>query len=167
MYDDILYPTDGSEGSMAALDGVRDLAETYEATVHVLYVAEASETHGLAGDTEVTGTGGFGSGSGKTSSLMPERTRSEERKEKTREYGAALVGQVADQLDDVSTRTEVRGGVPHEVILDYADTHGIDLVVMGTHGRTGLDRYVVGSVAERVVRMSDVPVMTVRGSKEA
>ncbi len=166
MYDEILYPTDGSEGSTAALDRVRDLAETYEATVHVLYVTERSETHGLAGGTEVTGTGGLGSGRGKTSSLMPERTRSEELEEKAREYGAALVGEVADQLGDVSTRTEVRGGVPHEVILDYADTHGIDLVVMGTHGRTGLDRYVLGSVAERVVRMSDVPVMTVRGPEE-
>jgi nucleotide-binding universal stress UspA family protein len=166
MYDGILYPTDGSEGATAALDGVRDLAETYEATVHVLHVTERSDTHGLAGGTEVTGTGGFGSGSGKTSSLMPERTRSEELGERAREYGAALVGEVANQLGDVSTRTEVRGGVPHEVILDYADTHGIDLVVMGTHGRTGLDRYVLGSVAERVVRMADVPVMTVRGPEK-
>ena len=46
--------------------------------------------------------------------------------------------------------------------VDYADEAGADLVVMGTHGRTGLDRYLLGSVTEKVVRTADVPVLTVR-----
>jgi nucleotide-binding universal stress UspA family protein len=55
----------------------------------------------------------------------------------------------------------IRIGVPHEVIRRYAAEHGVDLVVMGTHGRTGLDHALLGSVTERVVRTADVPVMTV------
>jgi nucleotide-binding universal stress UspA family protein len=46
-------------------------------------------------------------------------------------------------------------------ILDYAETEDIDLIVMGTHSRTGLDRYLLGSVTEKVVRTADVPVVTV------
>lgn len=59
--------------------------------------------------------------------------------------------------------TEVVEGNPHEKILEYVSEHDIDMVVMGTHGRTGLDRALMGSVAERVVRRSPVPVLTVRG----
>jgi nucleotide-binding universal stress UspA family protein len=59
--------------------------------------------------------------------------------------------------------TQVVEGNPSEEILAYATEHGIDLITMGTHGRSGLDRVVMGSVAERVVRRSSVPVLTVRG----
>ncbi len=54
-------------------------------------------------------------------------------------------------------------GVPHERIARAAKAQRTDLVVMGTHGRTGLARFFLGSVAERVVATSAVPVMTVRG----
>lgn len=57
-------------------------------------------------------------------------------------------------------------GNPHEEILEYVSEHDIDMVVMGTHGRTGIDRVVMGSVAERVVRQSPVPVLTVRGKEQ-
>ena len=52
--------------------------------------------------------------------------------------------------------------IPYEQILSTAKARGVDLIVMGTHGRTGLSRALVGSVAERVVRLSPVPVLTVR-----
>jgi nucleotide-binding universal stress UspA family protein len=61
----------------------------------------------------------------------------------------------------------VAQGAPHQAILDYVDEHDIDLVVMGTHGRTGLDRYLLGSVTEKVVRLSDAPVLTVRMPAES
>ena len=63
-------------------------------------------------------------------------------------------------VDEVRTATPT--GVPHRQILDYADEHGVDVIVMGTHGRAGLQRYLLGSVAGNVVRSSTVPVMTVR-----
>jgi nucleotide-binding universal stress UspA family protein len=53
-------------------------------------------------------------------------------------------------------------GSTAEAIITYAEENDIDCIVMGTHGRTGLDRFVIGSIAERVVRKSSVPVMTVR-----
>jgi nucleotide-binding universal stress UspA family protein len=70
---------------------------------------------------------------------------------------------VAGTQAGLTVVTEVVGGNPHEAILDYVADRGIDVVVMGTHGRTGLDRAVMGSVAERVVRRSPAPVLTVRG----
>lgn len=61
-----------------------------------------------------------------------------------------------------STRSAPSDGVPSEEILDYADANGVDLIVMGTHGRTGLPRLLLGSTTERVVRLFDAPVLTVR-----
>lgn len=56
----------------------------------------------------------------------------------------------------------VAQGAPHQAILDYVAEHDTDPVVLGTHGRTGLDRYLLGSVTEKVVPRSDAPVLTVR-----
>jgi nucleotide-binding universal stress UspA family protein len=58
-------------------------------------------------------------------------------------------------------------GDPYEEIIDYAETEGVDMIVMGTHGRSGLDRFLLGSVTEKVVRTADAPVLTVRLSDEA
>ncbi|MFB6160068.1 MAG: universal stress protein [Haloferacaceae archaeon] len=60
----------------------------------------------------------------------------------------------------VPAESVVRDGVPSRAIVDYADEVGADLVAMGTHGRTGLDRRLVGSVAERTVRTATRPVLT-------
>lgn len=67
------------------------------------------------------------------------------------EFGIDAVGDVTD-------------GRPSDRILGYADEQDIDLIVMGTHGRTGLGRVLLGSVAERVARHSDVPVLLVRSA---
>jgi nucleotide-binding universal stress UspA family protein len=58
--------------------------------------------------------------------------------------------------------TVLKTGTPAKAILDFVDEAQIDLIVMGTHGRRGLDRVLLGSVTEEVVRLSKVPVMTVR-----
>jgi nucleotide-binding universal stress UspA family protein len=73
-------------------------------------------------------------------------------------------------LDDIAARLSkdgvdptkfIRFGRPHEEISRFAEEQKVDLIVMGTHGRTGLAHFLVGSVAERVVRTSKVPVLTV------
>jgi nucleotide-binding universal stress UspA family protein len=64
------------------------------------------------------------------------------------------------QFADLTVHTEVRRGSPHESILTAAK--GMDLIVIGTHGRTGIKHVMLGSVAERIVRYSTVPVLTVR-----
>jgi nucleotide-binding universal stress UspA family protein len=71
------------------------------------------------------------------------------------------VDELADERG-VPTSTTVLEGRPSETILDYVGDAGVDMVVMGTHGRSGLDRMLLGSVTERVLRLSDVPVLTVR-----
>jgi len=53
-------------------------------------------------------------------------------------------------------------GTPHDAIVSAAESEKVDLIVMGTHGRTGIGQLLLGSVAERVVRLSKVPVMTIR-----
>jgi nucleotide-binding universal stress UspA family protein len=52
--------------------------------------------------------------------------------------------------------------MPYQSIQNYVEDNAVDLVVMGTHGRTGLDRYLLGSVTEKLVRTSPVPVLSVR-----
>lgn len=134
MYSEILIPTDGSQGAQAAIEHGLEIAQQYEATIHALYVV----------DTRVS----------RSSSLL-EPLRREGRK-------AVRELEVAGARAGLTVVTEVSEGVPHHEILEYSTSHGIDLIVMGTQGRTGVDRFVVGSVAERVVRQSSVPVLTVR-----
>ena len=58
-------------------------------------------------------------------------------------------------------------GIPLQEIIDMADSRDIDLIVMGTHGRTGLTHVLMGSVAEKVVRLAPCPVLVTRGKMEA
>jgi type II secretory ATPase GspE/PulE/Tfp pilus assembly ATPase PilB-like protein len=63
---------------------------------------------------------------------------------------------------ELEVRREALGGVPYRRIVEYADEHNVDLIVMGTHGRTGLAHFALGSVAERVLRTSSRPVLVVK-----
>ena len=138
----ILFPTDLSGGSANAVPYVTDLAGRYGAklfVVHVLY--DVARTTGwyvphvnfdeLYADMET----------GAMKEL--EKTCAEElRGYKDIEY-------------------KVLKGIPHEEILRFADANNVDLIVMGTHSRKGLDRVIFGSTAEQVVRNSKCPVLTV------
>ena len=166
MYKNILYPTDGSEAANAVLAHCRSLAETYDATVHVLYVAE-KQPFGLAQDLPKESSGGMvGQPAGARSGMRGIRENSEEVVTRLEEHGRSIADYMAEQLSGLSVQTSVKKGNPYEAILNYTQTHNIDLIVMGTHGRSGLDRYLLGSVTEKVIRMSDVPVLTVRRKPE-
>lgn len=168
MYDRILYPTDGSDQSAAALENVRDLATTYDASVDVLYVADtAHDLFGLGGDPmEEDSSGMVGHPAGSDAGMVGDRTSVDDVRSAVETHGEQLVEDTADLFGDVETQTIVKGGDPRQVILSYAEAAGVDIIVMGTHGRTGLDRYTLGSVAEKVVRLSDVPVLTVRSNTD-
>jgi len=142
MYDRILVPTDGSGPATAATEHALTLADRFDATVHALYVVD---TGGLAHEAPGIGLDTL--------------------RDALREEGEAATGTVADRGAErsVDVTESVAEGVAEDTIVDYADEHGIDLIVMGTHGRSGLDRYLVGSVTERVVRRTDVPTLVVRG----
>lgn len=134
MYTDVLIPTDGSQGAQAAVEHGLEIAHQYDAIVHALYVV----------DTRVSRSG-----------PLLEALRREGRE-------AVRKLEVAGTRAGLDVTTEIGEGVPYEEILQYIATHGIDVVVMGTKGRSGVDRVLMGSVAERVVRHSPVPVLTVR-----
>jgi len=128
---------------MAATEHAVTIASRFDATVHACYVVD---TNAVAHEA-------------------PELSR-DALQDTLAEEGAAATAAVAERareagLNAVATRLD---GVPEDAILDYADENGIDLLVMGTHGRSGLDRYLVGSVTERVIRRSDAPVVVVRES---
>ncbi|WP_435365295.1 universal stress protein [Haloarchaeobius sp. DYHT-AS-18] len=141
MYEHILLPTDGSDGTTAAAKHAAELATRYDATVHVLSVVDTRNR--------------FESPSAGISAAVWEETERERAE-------AAVESTIAALPDDVRTETVIREGVPKTAILEYVDENPIDLVVMATHGRTGLDHYLIGSVAEKVVRQCPAPVMTVR-----
>jgi nucleotide-binding universal stress UspA family protein len=167
MYDTILYPTDGSEGADAALDNAQHLAETYGGTVHVLYVAqELHEALGLGSDPKEHSPGMGDDPEGGEGGMAGTRASTDEFQSQIREHGQEIVDEAVSHLEGVETETAVRSGDPHQVILNYAGENDVDVIVMGTHGRTGLDRYLIGSVTEKVVRLSDVPVLTVRAGSE-
>lgn len=143
MYRKILLPTDGSAPARAALDRALEFAETYDATLHALYVVDAAAFGHLDPDASII-VSGFESEGKQVLQIAAERAE---------EAG-------------VPCETAVVHGSPHEGILDYADEHDADLIVMGTHGRRGLDRVLLGSVTERVIRGSNVPVLTVRARED-
>ena len=139
MYSEILVPTDGSPASDAAIDHAIELADRYGARLHALYVVDGAAYSSLEAGAEV----------------VVEALESE---------GEEATRRVADAAADAGVEcvSSVTSGTAYRSIHDYVDEHGIDVVVMGTHGRKGIDRYLLGSVTERVVRTSDVPVLTVR-----
>ena len=80
-----------------------------------------------------------------------------------KENADAATGAVVAAADEhgVTVHEEVRVGKPHDVVADYADANDMDLVVMGSHGRSGVRRALLGSVTERVLRSTHAPVLVV------
>ncbi len=141
MYDRILLPTDGSDGTEQALSHAVEIARGRDATIHALSVID------------------------RRLYLAADETQKSELKSSLRDDARAAVDRVADGAADagVDCTTAVRDGVPYRVILEYAAERPVDLVVMGTHGRSGRDKLAnLGSVTERVVENTDTPTLVVR-----
>lgn len=137
-YEDILIPTDGSRGARGATDWAITVADAYGGTIHSVSVTE--------------------------SAALGIDVRSSVQLEQMRDVAEDAVTAIVDAAHDANldATSTVSQGTPYKEILAYIDEHDIDLVVMGTHGRSDIDRYLLGSVAEKTVRTSPVPVMTVR-----
>lgn len=138
MYDDVLIPFDGTDGAAEALHHAAEIAHWADATLHVLFVADTTRDSITVVETQVV------------DALVREGEDIVEEAEKTlRTLGA-------DYDSDVIQ------GNPAPTIVEYAERYDHDLIVMPTQGREGVSRYLVGSVTEKVVRLSSVPVLTVR-----
>ncbi len=139
MYDRILLPTDGSDGMAHVVEHAGELARAHDATVHALYVVDTTSLSTLPMDASLEGVHGL-----------------------LREEGATAVEKVERRTPDgVDVEHTVSEGSPASQIVKCARDADCDVVVMGTHGRGGLNRLLLGSVAEHVVRRSPVPVVTV------
>jgi nucleotide-binding universal stress UspA family protein len=90
--------------------------------------------------------------------------KTQDRKERGFETARKNLSQIAEDLqkEGIIPTIDVIEGVPADKILEYIKTKNIDLVIMGTHGRSGVSRLMMGSVAEKVLRQSPVPVLVVK-----
>ncbi len=135
----ILVTTDFSDFSIAALEYAFSLATTYDASVHLLHVVDARQWPTLRK-------------SGKVSAASLEKAA----KTSMQEF-------INETVDEYSVVTPViRTGIPADEIAQYAREAQADLIVMATHGRTGLAHALIGSIAEKVIRCSTVPVFVVK-----
>jgi len=137
MYDRILVPTDGSPSMQSVVDHAIELARLHDAELHGLYVVD---------------TGSY--------ATLPVETAWEGVTEMLREEGTLAVSELEDMAGEMVVETAVKKGNPSRKIVEYTREHDCDTIVMGTHGRGGINRLLLGSVAERVVRASPVPVVT-------
>jgi len=142
----VLVPTDFSEGSAAALDYARLLCRKFGARVHLLHILETT------GFVNVISANGY-------AAIIPDLFN-DLVAEKQKELDALLTSEEVQCFR--ATMTVRRAGSPAREIARYAAAEHVDLIVMGTHGRHGLAHFLLGSVAEGVVREAACPVITVR-----
>ncbi|MEF8818476.1 MAG: universal stress protein [Haloferacaceae archaeon] len=153
MYETILVPTDGSEAARAAVDQAADIASNYGARIHALYVVDIDATNVTLGTEQVERL--------KQGHLdeMPELTA-------RAEDATGYVTDVA-ATHGIDVEEHVLVGYPVRAIRRFVEDHDVDLIVMGSHGRSGLSRVVLGSVSEKVLRQTHLPVLVVDVQGEA
>jgi nucleotide-binding universal stress UspA family protein len=143
----ILVPTDFSEASVAALNYAKGLAGAFGSTIHLIHVMEDLLAHAWSAEVYVAS--------------MP-NLRDEIEKESRERLAAMLTDEERARF---SAQTALVAGNPFLEIVRYAKGNAIDLIVIGTHGRGPLAHMLLGSVAEKVVRKSPCPVLTVRDAQ--
>lgn len=141
--EEVLAPVDFSEHSKQAVRVAKVFADAYGAQLHLLFVAEKRVVPTFS-DTGLPGIG------------VVEVT------DEMIENSEAALRQLADSVGgpDVPIVTEVQHGRVAESVIDYAESRGINLIVMATRGLSGIQRFLLGSNTERIVRVSHCPVLT-------
>lgn len=134
----ILVPVDFSAASLVALDHAAELAQTFGGKLSVLYVVEP-----IAYPAEF----------GITLNMTPDLVSKAERE---------LTKLVATRLPSTTVSVAVENGVADAGIIEYAARHGVEMIVMGTHGYGAVKHLLLGSTTERVVRHAPCPVLTLR-----
>ena len=152
MYKEILVPLDGSDVSASALSTARQLAETLGARIHLLQVTSQSEEFSVLRGAEFGTMGSDYSQQVLDEVLTAQRDRIER-----------YLNEVGDELQSVglTVMKAVEDGQAADKIVDYAEAAGIDLILMSTHGRGGVRRFLVGSVTDKVIRSTELPVLVV------
>jgi nucleotide-binding universal stress UspA family protein len=139
MYEDIIVPVDGSAGVKRVVAHATSLAALHGSVLDFVYVIDTAAFTSMPIETSWEGLG---------TSLRKE--------------GEIALNEAIQMAGDTPHTSHLLEGGPSHEITAYAKRSGADLIVMGTHGRGGINRILLGSVAERVVRSSPIPVLTVR-----
>jgi nucleotide-binding universal stress UspA family protein len=142
----ILYPTDFSEYSLTALPYVVGLTQQNDAELYCLHVVEMPQEEYLLGEY--------------TLPLNVPHVPEDKILRTARTRLERFVAENLSEIEKVTSRVLV--GTPFVEIIRYARDQSIDLIVMGTHGRSALASMLLGSVAEKVVRKAPCPVLTIR-----
>lgn len=147
-YERILIATDDSECSKKALQHGYYLAKAMDAAVALVHVIEQATPTNYGADPLM----------GQQPLIIPETTEIQE------ENSKSMLEGISKKLTGVKEiLTFSRIGTPKQEILDLAGEWGADLIIMGTHGRTGFDHFISGSVSESVIRKANCPVLVVPG----
>ncbi|MCX7421210.1 MAG: universal stress protein [Planctomycetia bacterium] len=144
----ILCPVDFSELSLNAMAAAVEMAATFNSELHLLHAFEGYDAISLSPETAMT--------------PLPQWLV------KLRQVCHEKLDQLPGLDEAARCNTIIRAfreGAAIPEILAYADHHQIDLIVLATHGRTGIKHLLMGSVAENVVRSAKCPVLTIRGSE--
>jgi len=146
LYRNIVIATDGSENTRRAISYGIEIAKLSGATVHALHVV----------NTQSTISESWTAGKEEIYKIM-------------RGDGEKVVSKLKQIGEDsgVEVREVLLDGHPSDEIINFAENNNVDLIVMGTLGKTGLEKFLMGSVAEKVVRNSKVPVMVIRAGKQS
>ncbi len=152
----VLVPTEGSPLSTKALEvALEDYPDAEIVVVHVMDPLGSGRT--LVDVMRPTFRDGAPPGSVTPEYWQEWRDQAEQRAEEVFDDARDLAAE-----RDQNVETVLEFGKPDDVVLEYAEEHDVDRIVMGSHCRTGAERFLLGSVAERVVKRAPVPVMVVR-----
>lgn len=167
----ILVPLDGSEFSLRILQVIRDQFDPQEVNLTLFRVADPPmlTADRFATDLSVSTLPVGGTYQTYSKALDARYAETVKERETYRSQLLIELRRVAEPLEQVGfpVSVEVVFGEPSQRIVDYVQDMGIDLVAMTTHGRTGLSRALMGSVAESVLRGVAVPVLLIRSSGQA
>ena len=142
----ILVPVDLSESSEKILPYVRMVAKKFDAKIHILFAARVFQYF--------------------TSIYVPHPSINKFEQEIIEGAEKKLYEFIDKHFKEhPGTKTAVVAGDASEEIINYVESQGIDLIIMGTHGRKGMDKVIFGSVAARVVKTAPVPVLVVNPYK--
>lgn len=146
MFSHILVPVDGSDTSLTAIDKAAGLAKAFGSRVTAIYVIDPYPFTGVGADFAY----------GQDQYLSAAKNEAD-----------TAIRVVTDRMQAAGVAVDARVVESHSAwrgILEAADAQGADLIVMGSHGRRGLEKLVLGSVAQRVLSHANLPVLVVRGA---
>ncbi len=142
----ILVPTDFSTISAQAFPYAEDIARQFGAEIHLLHVLEKNPPIFLIRTFDIS---------------------NETALQKIEDDAKNLLNEFKNKFSsDINVKTVLLRGNDFEEIVEYAQSNQIDLIVIATHGRTGLLHTLIGSVAEKVIRYSKIPVLVITATKE-